>query len=195
MSDTARGMPFAHKVVAELSAIATRSTMTPAQQDESTWSLWLTGWLPWALLAALLGVVALVFWRGPWQLKVAIAFSLMQIAAAMTFSQTGSDYEGDWRALATPTWGQRYWVTPLFVLGACLLWLATRREGLRVVQWAAVAALLVTVLVGIPRDWGYTPAPDQQWALHVAQFEAAPPGTPVLLPINPAGWTMTLIKR
>jgi hypothetical protein len=55
-------------------------------------------------------------------------------------------------------------------------------------------ALAIMTLVGIPIDWNYPPFVDENYPTYLAQFEQAPPGTDVTIPINPPPWTMVLHK-
>jgi hypothetical protein len=60
---------------------------------------------------------------------------------------------------------------------------------------AVLALLLVTAADGVPRDWVYPPYLDQHWGAQVQRLDAAAPGTRVVIPINPQGWTITLTAR
>jgi hypothetical protein len=59
-----------------------------------------------------------------------------------------------------------------------------------------VAALLAAVfLCGVALQLRYPPFVDQHPAAQAAALRAAPRGTPVDLPLNPAGWHMVLWRR
>ena len=65
----------------------------------------------------------------------------------------------------------------------------------RNVNAAFMAFLAVLLLVGIPLDWRMTPFTDLHFTEHARRFEQAPAGTRVSIPVNPEGWSMTLVKR
>ena len=56
-------------------------------------------------------------------------------------------------------------------------------------------ALLCLMCIGIVRDWRYPAFQDEHFAESVSLFEAASAGTTVILPIDPEGWNMTLVKH
>jgi hypothetical protein len=49
--------------------------------------------------------------------------------------------------------------------------------------------------IGIVHDWRLPALQDLQFAESARRFEAAPAGTVVTFPLNPAGWNMQLVKR
>jgi hypothetical protein len=65
----------------------------------------------------------------------------------------------------------------------------------RVVGLAAAGVLAGSVLFGVRMDWTYPPYLEEHWGAQVQRFEAAPRGTVVVFPINPMGWTFSLVAR
>jgi hypothetical protein len=65
----------------------------------------------------------------------------------------------------------------------------------RLARGAACGLLGVLLIVGIPLDWHYDPFVDMRYGEHVELFEAADAGTRIMLPLNPVGWSMVLVKR
>ena len=60
----------------------------------------------------------------------------------------------------------------------------------------AAAALVCGLVIAAPRDWRYSSPPPTDFQAAAAQFDRAPPGTTMVLPIEPApGWKMTLHKH
>jgi len=55
-------------------------------------------------------------------------------------------------------------------------------------------ALLLLLPIGIYQDWRYPPFQDLHFPVYAAQFEQAPAGTKIIIPINP-GWSMELTKH
>ncbi|HEY7976081.1 MAG TPA: hypothetical protein VID72_12110, partial [Ktedonobacterales bacterium] len=154
---------------------------------------WQAGLAPWVVTIAVIAVFVVALLKAPWQLRLVIVFVAMQLGGALFLGAGPQGIEAAWGALATPTFGARYYVAPILALGCCLIWLATQARW-KAAQWLALSALLLTLLVGIPHDWGYTPYQDNHWRYYAAQFDALPPGAQIAIPINP-GWQLHLIKQ
>jgi hypothetical protein len=56
-------------------------------------------------------------------------------------------------------------------------------------------ALQFQQAIGILRDVRQDTFQDSHFNDHAARFEAAPPGTAVSIPENPAGWSTVLVKH
>jgi hypothetical protein len=98
-----------------------------------------------------------------------------------------------WEAiLRTPS--IRYWYFPSLVFLWSLLWCACYAPS-RIFR--ATGILLALILVqGIIRDWSIPPLKDLDFPEYAAQFEAAPPGTHMKIPLNPLpAWFMELTKK
>jgi hypothetical protein len=94
--------------------------------------------------------------------------------------------------LLTEAAGIRYWYFPTIVFAWSILWSARSRTALlRIVS----ATLLLIMCFGIVRDWRYPAWEDMHFAEYAERFEAAPAGTAVTIPENPAGWTVRLVKH
>jgi hypothetical protein len=48
---------------------------------------------------------------------------------------------------------------------------------------------------GVVRDWRVPPMVDLHFAEHAQKFQQAPSGTVLVIPLNPPGWSMRLIKH
>lgn len=94
-----------------------------------------------------------------------------------------------------PVESLRYWFFPSLPFLFAILWCAFCARN-RPVRWTAVALVLL-LCTGIKRDWRIRPLDDLHFAEHAAAFEAAPPGTHVVIPLNPptGEWYMELIKK
>jgi hypothetical protein len=56
--------------------------------------------------------------------------------------------------------------------------------------------VLLMLPIGIYRDWKYSPFIDLHFSQYADQFEQAPAGTTIVIPINPgSGWKMELTKH
>lgn len=158
-----------------------------------------------AVLAAIpLVVCAWAVWRGPVILRAFCLFAGAELALALAAPSIAGT---PWLSLGNPAnitefhpGGIRYFLYPLLAFAISLGWLAARwraRPGRirRAAGLGAGAVLLATLAIGVPADWTYPPYIDQHWGAEVQRLEAAPPGTVVVLPINPRGWTVALVAR
>lgn len=131
------------------------------------------------------------FIRGTLELRLMMLFSVFIIAGALILPAVSSEMP-QWQAMWPEIVGSRYWMIPIFCFFACLTTIAARSD-LRPARYASIALLLLSI-VGIVADWKHPRFVDLQFAEHAAQFEEAPSGTEVVIPINP-GWEMRLIKK
>ena len=65
----------------------------------------------------------------------------------------------------------------------------------RAVGVVAAAALAGSIFVGVRVDWTYPPYLEEHWGAEVHRLETAERGTVVVIPINPQGWTVSLVAR
>lgn len=137
-------------------------------------------------------VVGYTLVRGPMWLKLANVYSGLLIVAMLASLKPVPGFD-PWQGLTNPGGGQRYWYIPILVWIATLIWLAFRAP-LRSLRPLALTALVCLLLVGIPTDWRIVPWPYQHFRAYALQFEQAPPGTTMHIPVNP-GWVMTLTKK
>lgn len=153
------------------------------------------------------------------EVLVVALFGTIVLVASLA-SPTSTHPIKDWVALGTAGVGGRYWLIPMFALFVLvvgvldarltavggrirsLLHSRAREDGGRVRalwKWAsipgAMLVLVVALAVGVPRDWRYPPFENYHFARYAAIVDHAQPGRRVRIPINPPGWTMTLVKR
>jgi hypothetical protein len=88
--------------------------------------------------------------------------------------------------------GIRYWFFP--TLAFVWLLLFGIRSGGEVLK-AILVVVMVTAFVGVVRDWRTPALADLHWAENAKHIEGAAPGTVLVIPVNPAGFTMKLVKR
>jgi hypothetical protein len=144
-------------------------------------------WVPAAVLALGLLVIAYALWRGPGPLR-ALWFLGAGILAL---------------TLANPTTslpdlvivGMRYFYLAALAWVSTLVWLALRAEWL----WLRVLPILVlgnALLGAVPNDWRYADLVPTRFAVVAQQFDQAPRGTQAAIPEEPSpAWTLTLVKR
>lgn len=74
-----------------------------------------------------------------------------------------------------------------------LLWMASRRAFPQALRCFAIALLLL-LPIGVYRDWRDPAYRDLDFQKYPDEFEKAPAGTKVTIPINP-NWTLELTKH
>jgi hypothetical protein len=92
-----------------------------------------------------------------------------------------------------PGTSNRYFFMPILAFLAALLWIADSAKH-RAMRFCSMA-LLLCLPVGIRRDWRYPAFTDMHFHEYASQFQMAPSGTKMVIPINPPPWTMRLIKK
>lgn len=142
--------------------------------------------------AALAGVATLAYalWRGPLELRAFILFSWIVLAASLMHPQV-SVADPQWPVLANAA-ATRYWLFPMLAFFAALVWLLGDR--MRLIRTAAALALIASA-AGVALDWRWPARVDYRFPERARAFEAAAPGATVVIPINPPGWRMRLVKR
>ena len=96
-----------------------------------------------------------------------------------------------WELLARAG-GIRYWFFPSIAFVWLLLF--GIRSGGEVLKGILVV-LMVTMCFGVVHDWRTPPLANLHWAENAKRIGGAAPGTVLVIPVNPAGWTMKLVKR
>jgi hypothetical protein len=131
--------------------------------------------------------------RGTAELRLFILFAwIMLIGALLTpvLTLTGDQ----WPLLAHPGAGDRYYEIPMLAFVASGVWIMTR-SGIAILRVAAGVLVATTIIVGIPGDWSYPPYVDLHPERYAAVLNRAAPGTRVVIPINPPGWTIELTRK
>jgi hypothetical protein len=148
------------------------------------------GWIV-AILAVCIGIAieAYALLKAPPIVKALIVFSLCLLVVSLAFPMTKSP---QWPALLAAG-GVRYWFSPMLAFVASLVWMLHGRNP-AIVRGAAMALLLVMVF-GIIQDWGHPRLVDFRFPDYVRKLSDQPSGTTLFVPINPAGFTMQLMKR
>jgi hypothetical protein len=86
----------------------------------------------------------------------------------------------------------RYWVIPSLAFLWATIW--TVRGGIPIAKAVSIL-FLCAASIGAAYTWVHPAMTDLHFADSVRSFEAAPPGTVVVIPINPEGWKMRLVKH
>jgi len=146
------------------------------------------------IIVNLFGLVLAVyaFLKARFELRLFMIFAVSIFAVAL-YSPAVSPVPPQWGAMANSETAIRYWFIPALCVFAVLLFLAADAKS-RIIRYAAIFTLTLS-LIGIVSDWRMTPREDLGFKQHARDFETAPTGAEVRIPINPAGWEMKLIKK
>ena len=140
---------------------------------------------------SLLGLLYALF-RAPLELRLFIIFAALIFVTSLASPATGSSTP-QWEVLWLPGVGSRYWFIPMLAFVTTLIWLLSVKQPYNFRRVAIVA--LTPMLFGIALDWTYPPFADFKFGEYANKFAAAPQGSKVIIPINPPGWKMELVKR
>lgn len=101
---------------------------------------------------------------------------------------------------ARPAWdllivdnSARYWFFPMLAFVWSAVWCAVYARD-RLFKIAGTCILL-TMSVGIVRDWNYAQYPVDHSAIFLQRMREAKPGEHVIIPVVPDGWHMDLVKK
>lgn len=130
--------------------------------------------------------------KAPLQLRLFIAYAFLLFCAALA-SPLVNLKDPQWPLLLVPGVGGRYWFIPMLAFISVLVWLLSKKSS-HLSKGLAVAAFAI-MLLGIIVDWRDPDFQDLSFKEHAYRFESAPTGTRTTIPINPPGWSITLIKH
>jgi hypothetical protein len=135
------------------------------------------------------------FFNAPSEWKLFLLFSTLVFAASLSNPFTPGLLPGStsWGFL-TEISGVRYWFFPTVAFTWTIVWYLLGRPHRRICQGIG-ATLMILMVIGFVRDWRIAPHKDAHFAAYVDRFEASPPGTEMVIPENPDGWTIRLVKR
>jgi hypothetical protein len=146
------------------------------------------------LCAVVIGavMVALCFIRSTIEMKLFVTFAGLILAASLLFPVTNAPVGTTvWEMLAKAP-GVRYWVLPSLAFTWSLLW--TARSGTALMRPVSVL-FLCAMCFGIAANFRLPGLTDLHFAEYARSFDAAPAGTVMTIPENPAGWTIRLVKK
>jgi hypothetical protein len=157
-----------------------------------------TWWNPYSLAVRVTFLMGMAIFahaaiRGTLELRLFILFAwIVLVGALMTpvLTLTGPQ----WPLLSHPGAGDRYYEIPMLAFLASAVWIMAR-SGIAVLRVAAGALIAATILVGVPGDWSYPPYTDLHLERYAEVLDRAAPGTRVVIPINPPGWTIELTRK
>lgn len=151
-------------------------------------------YLPLTVLICGISLLALLYalFKAPLELRLFIIFAASIFVTALA-SPVVSMNSPQWESMWLPGVGGRYWFMPMLAFVTTLIWLLSVKKPYNFRRLAIVA--LAIMLSGIALDWTYPPFADFKFGEYANKFAAAPPGSKVIIPINPPNWKMELVKR
>ena len=156
-----------------------------------------------AFVMTILGIATLLYGavRGPQQLRLFILFACLVLTCSLASPMVpwavvsgippGPHIPG-WQLLALGG-EQRYWFISMLAFVATLVWLL-KPTSPPVLHLFAILCF-VCMPIALVRDWRCWPRVDLHFAEYAEKFEQAPRGTVLVIPINPPGWSMRLLKH
>jgi hypothetical protein len=140
-----------------------------------------------AAIAALVGCAIL---RGTRPLRLFLAYAGAVFCATLVTAQVATGTQ--WEALTYPGNGSRYFLVPMLALVATFVWMA----GLawRPARIAGIGLVLATSVLGVANDLRHPPYVDYEFDRYMREYEYAPAGATVQIPVNPPGVVMRLNK-
>jgi hypothetical protein len=149
-------------------------------------------------IATVVGLAVLLYALryGQTELRLFVLFAYAELTLALIKPLAGAPDRPQWEWLGIPGCGERYYFMPMLAFLASLVWMASRRGSPRAIRSFAVALLLLFP-IGVYQDWNYPPLRDLDFSRHAAEFEQAPAGTKIVIPINPrpVPWNIELTKH
>ena len=146
-------------------------------------------------IATVVGLAILLYALrySPAGLKLFILFSVCLLVLSLTRPLAGTPDHPQWEWLRFPGTSNRYFFLPILAFLAALLWIADSARH-RAMRFCSMV-LLLCLPVGIRRDWRYPAFTDMHFREYASEFQTAPSGTKMVIPINPTPWTMKLTKK
>ncbi len=177
--------------------ISDRVVLPASLAEEGHTSVFTEGRVHGAVLAGLIAllaaaIVGVVMIKGEWHVRIFVLFCFVVTATALASPLVPPGLPA-WTTLATSGGADRYFFTAELGWLVCVMWVVSRMPvPWRWVAGGAMAALFVSGLARYPQYPAYV---DYHPATYDARLHAAPPGTDIVIPINPPGFTMTLAAR
>src|SRR5207253_3195367 len=176
--------------------VADRVIVPAVTADQSTAIYSIHWWhgLLWAALIVLAtaALAALALLRGPLELKLLLVFGGLSLTLALLHPLI-VPVGPQWPPIVVSGGAERYFLVPMLAVLMLLIWGIGRLP--RRVAPVVGGVLAVTFLAGVAAHPQYPPLLDDHPAASAAALDAAPRGTVVDVPINPAGWSMSLRKH
>jgi hypothetical protein len=146
------------------------------------------------LLAAITGTALVIFCFVHTSLEMRLFFvltAMLLIASMISPAAYPPSGVTRWELLAKVS-GIRYWYFPTLAFVWSMLWASrSRSQALQAVS----ILLLCGACFGAVRDWKQPVLKDLNFEKSARNFQTAPAGTVIVLPENPQGWDIRLVKH
>jgi len=155
---------------------------------------WGHGFFLFLLFVALGGIafLAATFVRSTLNMRLFVILAFTIFAASLispsSYAPPGTTR---WELVAGAS-AVRYWFLPTLAFAWSMV---TAFKGRNMILKSISAALLCVLCFGIAGRWLRAPLQDFHFSESVARFESAPAGATVIIPLNPQGWSMQLVKH
>jgi len=148
------------------------------------------------VVAVGLGLALLLYTlrHGPVKLRLFVLFCAVVLAMCLARPLAGTPDRPQWEWMCAPGADNRYYLLPMLAFLASLAWLAGDKALSRPLCYMAIACLSL-LPIGIYQDWRYPRFIDYHFRQYAEQFERAPSGTTMTIPINPPSWSIRLTKK
>jgi hypothetical protein len=129
--------------------------------------------------------------RGPLELRLFIGYACAVCLAAIRRLHCDSGW--DWESMMNVYYAVRYWYIPRLAVLSILVWMLgpMRTAAIRV----SAALAIVLIVAASFSHWQYTPWQDLHFLQYARVFDSSPKGSRMTIPVNPVGWSLTLVKR
>jgi hypothetical protein len=180
--------------------ISDRVVLPGSFAEEAHTRVYTNGQAHGAILAGLItllaaGIVAFVLLKSDWFIRIFVVFCFGIMAMSLLFPIATGLTTDPWTLLATTGAGDRYFFCAEVAWLVCVIWASSRLRSPSL-RWLSGAVMTAVFLSGLMSYSHYPAFIDEHPAAFDAQLRAAPPGTLVVIPINPGGpWAMHLIRR
>lgn len=150
----------------------------------------------WAIPVTIvgIGVLGTTLLRGPLSLRLFVLAAGVVMLGGMLDARQDPGQPPLWRGMATPPFGGRYIFMMEVAWMVSVIWVASRlpRPRIRILGVTAACTCFVS---GVAIHWSYAPYADLHPERYASQLERAGRGTIVTVPLNPPGWTVTLVAH
>lgn len=136
-------------------------------------------------------LIAYCFIKARLEIRLFILFAALVFVASLK-SPMVSLTVPQWQVLRDAS-GIRYFFFPMLAFVWVLVWSA-KVSGLKGARIAGAVGI-ACMIIGIARDWEYPPYTDFHFQQLAKEFDNAPPGTFMSIPIYPPGWALRLTKK
>lgn len=153
------------------------------------------------VVTGIMGIMSVFYalYKGPWQIRVVVLYGLIILTTSLLAPPAGPNNSGETWASLTYSYGVRYWLIPMLSFLTAVVFGLRRRNHfiMRGISIFFIGSMLF-LAYKIDRDAmhiQYQPYPNLRYESYITSFSKVKKGTVYKFPINPKGWSVTLIKK